>query len=67
MNEGYLNFKYFENVEPHMKELEAAQVWTILERETCPNYRLGSEGMCYVLQMREGKNYVIEKIQAQWK
>ena len=67
MFEGYLheNLTHFQNIEPHMKQLEQAGVWTIKERETFPDYISGCTGLRFVLQMREGKNDVIEKIQAQ--
>ena len=67
MFEGYLheNLTHFQNIEPHMKQLEEAGVWTIKERETFPDYISGCTGLQFVLQMREGKNDVIEKIQAQ--
>ena len=66
MKAGYIgsNIEYFENIEPHMKELEEARVWKVLEKETFPNYRMGLDGLWYVLQVEEGKNDVIEKTHA---
>ena len=68
MNEGYLRDKlpFFDNLEPRMKELEEANVWKIVERETVPNY--GSihnnkwNGVRFVLQLDENKNDALKRL-----
>ena len=69
MRDEYMhqNLAHFENIEPHMKQLQDAGVWTIIERETFPEYMPGASGLRFVLEMKEGKNDVIERIEAGWK
>ena len=69
MKEGYLheNLAHFENIEPHMKQLQSEGVWTIIERETFPDYLKDASGLRFVLEVKEGKNDVIDRIEAGWK
>ena len=69
MRDEYIheNLAHFENIEPHMKQLQDEGVWTIIERKTFPEYYPGVLGLRFVLQVKEGKNDVIERIEAGWK
>ena len=69
MRDEYMhqNLAHFENIEPHMKQLQDKGVWTIIERETFPEYYPGVLGLRFVLQVKEGKNDVIERIETGWK
>ena len=70
MNEGYLRDKlpFFDNLEPRMKELEKANVWKIVERETVANYcRMHDDvwnGVRFVLQLNKNKNDALQRLQA---
>ena len=69
MRDEYMhqNLAHFENIEPHMKQLQDAGVWTIIERETFPDYLKDASGLRFVLEVKEGNNDVIERIEAEWK
>ena len=57
------NPEYAGNIEPRMRELQEAGVWTRIRRELFPRYHGEYDGIEFVLQLNDDKNKALQTLE----
>ena len=56
------NPEYAGNIEPRMRELQEAGVWTRIRREIVPQYHYEDNGVLFLLQLNEHKSDKLKEL-----